>query len=65
MSGRYFPRHRHLAAADQADIGDGVVGGATGARGDSGGACAGEASAAVEARGLAGLGRSCAWQNRN
>jgi hypothetical protein len=34
---RHFAGHRHLAAADQADIREGVVGGATGERRDQGG----------------------------
>jgi hypothetical protein len=48
----YLPRHRQLAAADQADIGDGVVGGAEGAGGDDGGTPAGEAGDAMDTGGL-------------
>jgi len=47
---------RHLAAADQADVRAGVVGGATGAGGDPGGAGAGAAGDAGEAGGLEGFG---------
>jgi hypothetical protein len=54
---RHLTRHRHLAAADQADVRDGVVGGATGARGDYGGVGAGEAGDAVDACGFNGFGQ--------
>jgi hypothetical protein len=48
----HLPRHGPLAAADQAHIGDGVVGGSEGARGDDGGAVAGQAGDARDAGGL-------------
>jgi hypothetical protein len=53
---RDLSRHRHLAAADQAGIREGVVRGATRSGGHQGGALAGEAGDAREARGLEGLG---------
>jgi hypothetical protein len=53
---RHFARHRYVAPTDQAHIRDGVMGGATWAGGDQGGAVAGEARDAVNTRGLHGLG---------
>jgi hypothetical protein len=50
-------RHRHLAAADQPPIGNGVVGGAERPGGDDGGAPPAAAGDAGEARGLEGLGQ--------
>jgi hypothetical protein len=55
---RHVPRRRHLAAADQAYIGDGVMRGAKRAGRDQRRAGAGAASDAVEARGLEGLGQA-------
>jgi hypothetical protein len=49
---RHLPRHGQLAAADQTHLGDGVVGGPEGARGDEGGASTGQASDARDAGGL-------------
>jgi hypothetical protein len=49
---RHLARQRHVAAADQADIRDRVVRGATGARGDQRRAGAGGAGHAVEAGAL-------------
>jgi hypothetical protein len=48
-------RQRHLSPADQTDIGDGMVWGATRPGGDLGGRTAGHARDAVETRGLEGL----------
>jgi hypothetical protein len=45
---RHFARQRHLAAPDQAHIGDGVVRGATWARGDNRRAVPGEAGDAMD-----------------
>ena len=53
---RHLPRRRHLAAADQAYIRDGVMGGATRAGGDQRRAVAREASDSVDACGLNGFG---------
>jgi hypothetical protein len=47
----------HLAAADQADIRDGVMGGMKGAHGDQSGANAGEAGDAGDAGSLEGFGQ--------
>jgi hypothetical protein len=47
---RHLARPRHVAPADLPDIGDGVMGGATRARGDHRGPRAGAAGATVEAR---------------
>jgi hypothetical protein len=55
---RHFPRQRHLAAPDQAHLGDGVMGGATRACGDDGGAGAGEAGDAMDAGGLQRFGQA-------
>jgi hypothetical protein len=48
--------HRHLADPDQPHIRDGVVRGTKRSRGDKGGAIAGEAGAAMDARDLDGFG---------
>ena len=52
MGQGHLPWPRQLAAADHADSGDGVVGGAEGVGGDDGGAIAGEASDAMDPGGL-------------
>jgi hypothetical protein len=52
---RYLAGHRHLTAPDPPHSGDGVTRGATQARGDDGGAGAGEASDARPAGGLQGF----------
>jgi hypothetical protein len=44
----HLPRRGELAATDQADIGDGVVGGAEGAGGDDGGVPTRQAGDAVD-----------------
>jgi hypothetical protein len=54
---RHVPGQRHLAAAEQPDIRDSVMGGAKGARGDQGGAVAGEDGDAVDAGGFNGFGQ--------
>jgi hypothetical protein len=54
---RHLARHRHLAAADQPRIGDGMMGRAKRAGRDQGRAGAGEAGDAMDARGLDGLTR--------
>jgi hypothetical protein len=53
---RYVTHHRHVAAADQPRIRDGMVGRATRAGGDQRRAVAGEPGNTVDARGLNGLG---------
>jgi hypothetical protein len=52
---RHLPRHRELATADQADVGDRVVWGAERLGGDTGGLAAGQARDTVDAGGLEGL----------
>jgi len=52
---RHLARQRHLAPADPPDIRGGVMRGATRTGRDQGGAVAGEARDAVEARGLKGF----------
>jgi hypothetical protein len=54
---RHFAWHRHVAPADQPDIRDGVMGGATRAGRHQRGAVAGEAGDAVDACGLKGFGQ--------
>jgi hypothetical protein len=60
LRSRHFARHGHLAAADQSHSRDGVRRGTTPARSDDGGAAAGVAGDAMEARGLNGL-RQGSW----
>jgi hypothetical protein len=60
---RHFSRQRHLAATDQADIGDRVMGGTKGACRDDGGAVAGEAGDAMHPRGLQRFGETHHRQN--
>jgi hypothetical protein len=55
---RHLAGHRYVAAADQPHIRDGMMGRATRAGRDQGGAVAGEAGDAVNPRGLNRL-RSC------
>jgi hypothetical protein len=57
MRPRPLAGHGHLPAADQPDVGDDVVRGAEGPRGDQGRARVGQAIDAVEARGLGGIGQ--------
>jgi hypothetical protein len=52
---RHVARHRHVAAADQPHIGDGVMGGATRSGRDQSHTVAFEAGNAMEARSLQGL----------
>jgi hypothetical protein len=54
---RHLPGHGHLAPTDQADVGDGVVRGATRPAGDTGGLAARQARDAVDAGGLDGPGQ--------
>jgi hypothetical protein len=56
MRQRHRTRQGPLAAADHADIGNGMVGGAEGAGGDDGGTPTGETLNAMDPRGLQGLG---------
>jgi hypothetical protein len=58
MRQRYLPWHRHLAAADQPHIGDGVMGGPKGPDRDQRRARAGEAGDAMHAGGLEGFGQA-------
>jgi hypothetical protein len=53
---RHLARHRYVAPADQPDIRDGVMGGATRAGRDPRRAGAGAASDAVDAGGVEGVG---------
>jgi hypothetical protein len=55
---RYLAWHGHLAPTDQPDVRNGVVRSAKGARGDHGGADAGQASHAMDARGLQCFGQA-------
>ena len=57
MLQRHVARQRHLAAPDQPHLGDRVVRGATRPPGDQGGAGAGEAGDAVDARRLESFGQ--------
>jgi hypothetical protein len=59
---RHHPGHRDLAAPDQPNIGDGVMGRATRTRGHQGDAGAGEAGDAMSVRGPEGLGEGHPWQ---
>jgi hypothetical protein len=61
---RHLAGHRHVAAADQADIRDRVVRGATGARRDPRQAVTGAADNTREARGVEGLGEGHGRQDR-
>jgi hypothetical protein len=54
---RHLARHRYVAPADQPDIRDGVMGGATRARGHDGRAPASAASNAMDANGVEGVGQ--------
>jgi hypothetical protein len=58
MRQRYLARPRHLPAPDQPHLGDRVRRGATRPRGDQGGAGAGAAGDAMDARGLEGVGEA-------
>jgi hypothetical protein len=57
MRQRHLAGHGHLAPTDHADVGDGVVRGATRPGGDTGGVPAGHARDTVDAGGLDGLGQ--------
>jgi hypothetical protein len=57
---RHLPRQGQVAAADQAHIGDGVVGSPERAHGDDGGAPPGEAGDAMDAGGLQRVARRIA-----
>jgi hypothetical protein len=64
MVPRQLARHRHLAAADQPRIGNGLVGGATRPGGDDGAADASAAGDAVDAGGVEGLGQGHVGEDR-
>jgi hypothetical protein len=60
---RHLARHRPVAPTDPPRVRNGVVGGATRACGDQGGAVAGEAGDAVNAGGVKGFGQGHRWQD--